>query len=406
MVKTAIFAVGSELLEGSIVDTNSAWLGSNMVRFGAPSADVRLIPDNPEILHDALLEASSKYQIILTTGGLGPTFDDLTAEIVAKVAGRDYVTNETQKKHMIDRLAERGVKPKEGHFRQAMLPAGCTLFPNDNGTALGFAVELNGAVIVSMPGIPYEMKPMFLDHVIPWLKTRFDLQEIAMLDMRLAGLPESDADDIIRDLGIPEGVECILNVSRGELLIKLRGYDEDVLKSFANEIRRRLPDKFVGYGDEDLPTMLVRILKEKGMKVSFAESCTGGMLGQDLTNIAGSSEVFEGSLVTYSNNAKMSMLGVREDTLIEHGAVSAETAAEMAEGAAKALNTECSAGVTGIAGPGGGTDEKPVGTVYISIKVKDRIITTHNLFPGDRESVRIRTAKTVFREMTKMIRES
>lgn len=404
MVKTAVFAIGSELLEGSIVDTNSAWLGSRLTKAGFDVEDVRLIPDRRERIVSILKSGAHEYDVILTTGGLGPTFDDLTAETVAQAAGVELEINEEAKQHMLKWLERRGVTIKPGHERQAMLPKGCFLFKNGAGTAFGFGVELNGCVIISMPGVPYEMYKMFDRYVKPYLFERFQLNERFSTDLRIGGLPESDVDDVVRELEIDSKVECIINVSKGECLVKLRGFDKALVDECAGKLAARFPDNFIGFGDDGLAAVLLRTLRERSMTISVAESCTGGFIGKDLTDVSGSSDVFMGGITAYSNDVKMRLLRVPENILIKHGAVSEETAAAMAVGAANQIRTNCSISVTGIAGPDGGTDEKPVGTVCIGYCVNNNVTAKKYEFPGDRDAVRTRAVKTALREMTEILK--
>ncbi len=396
VVTAAVFAIGSELLEGSIVDTNSAWIGSHLVKHGINVEDTRLIPDNMDRMAELFVEAAEKYDLIITTGGLGPTFDDLTAEVVSRVSGRDYTLNKEQLEHIRKRLLKFGIQLKENHYHQAKLPDGCKTFFNRMGTAFGFSVPCGNSRIISMPGIPFEMKPMFEEQVLPWLHELFPLRERFIRDLRIAGKPESEVDDVIRELGIPEGIECIINVGKGDILVKVRGFDEAAVHRFAEAVRKPFENNFIGYGDETFPVRLVRMLKEKGYSIGFAESCTGGMMGAEITSVSGSSAVFSGSVVSYSNDVKTNVLGVPADVIESHGAVSAECAAAMAEGAKKLLGTDCAAAVTGIAGPDGGTDEKPVGTVFIAVNVNGKTEVKGYGFNGDRPAVRERTVKTAF----------
>lgn len=403
-VKVAIFAIGSELLEGSIVDTNSAWLGSKLTKAGFDVEQVRLIPDNRDMIIDIFREAFDKYDIILTTGGLGPTFDDLTAETVAEAVGVGTEINETAKEHMIKRLSRYNVTIKESHMRQAMLPAGCRLFPNERGTALGFACEKGRSILISMPGVPYEMYLMFDEHIMPFLLSRFEMKQRHSVDVRIGGLPESDVDDALREFGFPDGMECIINVAKGEILVKLRGFDEPVLQEYAEKVRARFEKNFIGYGDENLARLVVRLLKEKGMTLAAAESCTGGLIGKEITDISGSSSVFMGGIIAYSNDVKTRILRVPQNILDSHGAVSEECAKAMAVGAANVIRTRCAVSVTGVAGPDGGSEEKPVGTVCFGYCVDREVVTKKYHFPGDREAVRIRAMKTALRELADMIK--
>ncbi len=314
---------------------------------------------------------------------------------------------EEAKKHMIKWLERRGVTIKESHERQALLPAGCMLFPNHSGTAMGFGMEHNDNVIIGMPGVPYEMHKMFDRYVMPYLLERHALKERISTDVRIGGLPESDVDDVVRAMNLPKDVDCIINVAKGECLVKLRGFDKAQIEEYADHIAKAFPKQFIGFGDDGLASVLIRLLKEKRMTISVAESCTGGMIGKELTEISGASEVFMGGVISYSNEVKERILRVPHNTMVLHGAVSEETAKAMAVGGvANQLRTQCSIAVTGVAGPGGGTEEKPVGgTVCLAYSVNNEVITKrYEFMGGDRDAVRTRAMKTALREMINLLR--
>ena len=405
MVKVAIFAIGSELLEGSIIDTNSAWLGKKLTKAGFDVVDVRLIPDHREKVVSLLKEGMANYDVILTTGGLGPTFDDITAETLAEASGRDLVLNEKAREHMVKWLKSRNVKIKESHERQAMLPKDCLIFHNGSGTALGFGVEEESSTVLCMPGVPYEMYKMFDRFIMPFLLEKFELNERHSIDVRIAGLPESDIDDVVRAMNIPDSVECIINVAKSECLVKFRGFDKDEVQSCADRMKDSFPDNFVGFGDDTLAAVLLRLLREKNMTLAVAESCTGGLIGSELTKVPGSSDVFKGGIISYCNDVKERLLRVPKSTMVKHGAVSEETAKAMAVGVCNQLQTSCSISVTGVAGPDGGTEEKPVGTVCIALCVGREVVTNKHLFPGDRDAVRTIAMKVGLRNLIELLRK-
>lgn len=376
-----------------------------LVKHGVNVEDIRLIPDNMDMMVSNFVEAADKYDIIVTTGGLGPTFDDLTAEVVSRISNREYLINEEQLEHIRKRLNGFGVELKEAHYHQAKLPSGCKTFFNRMGTAFGFSVPYGNSKIISMPGVPFEMKPMFEELVLPWLHELFPLKERFIRDLRISGKPESEVDDVIRALGIPKDIDCIINVGKGDVLVKVRGFDENRVNTFAEEIRKPFENSFIGYGDETFPVRLVRMLKERGFSVGFAESCTGGMMGEEITSVSGSSAVFKGSIVSYANEAKIDILKVPASVIENNGAVSEECARFMVEGAVKLLGTDCGIAVTGIAGPDGGTDEKPVGTVIIAVNYKGKTEVRKYQFGGDRPAVRERTVKTAFAWLINLLKE-
>lgn len=404
MVKTAIIAVGSEIFIGSIVDTNSAYLAKRLNQIGVMVDLITPLPDDIGRMVETFKKCFSEYDFFITTGGLGPTFDDLTAEAIAKAAGVKLQFNDTAYKHIEDLLTKRGVSIKESHKRQALLPEGALLLPNSKGTAMGFICDKNGSYSISLPGIPYEMKPMFEDYVIPFIRKHFNLPEIFMEDIRFAGLPESDVDEVIREIGVPSNLECIINVSKGEIIVRVRTTDRKVFDPFVTNLIEKLNRFYIGKGDESMGEILFRMLNERKKSISFAESCTGGLLSKMITDIPGSSKVFVGSVVSYSNDVKRGLLGVSEETLKSFGAVSKETAMEMIKGCKKLFNTDIAVAVTGIAGPDGGTSEKPVGLVYTAIDIEGELEVKEHLFSGDRDAIRERSAKYVFDSIIKRLK--
>lgn len=404
-IKAALLSIGSEILTGSIVDTNAAFLAKRLTELGVKVGLIRPVPDDLGLMVNVIQDCMDSYELVLTTGGLGPTFDDMTAEAVAKAIGVPVEFNEEAYRHMVSTLTKRGVSLKASHRRQAELPKNCILFPNNFGTAMGFACSHKNGFIISMPGIPYEMKPMFENYVLPFIMSRFQLPQIFIDDLRFVGLPESDVNDVIVELGIPQGVECIINVSSGEIIVRVRSSSRELFEGFVGSIVNRLQKYYVGRSGETLEKVLVRMLAEKGMTISFAESCTGGLMSKVLTDVPGSSNVFLGSVVSYSNEAKIDILNVDKQLIEKFGAVSAEVAEEMARGCKRVFNSDIVAAVTGIAGPGGGTNTKPVGLVYTAVMIGDELSIKENHFSGDRDAVRERSYKSVFNYIIKRLRE-
>lgn len=393
-VKAAILAIGNEILEGSIVDSNSSFLASNISRLGVSVISVQAISDDFNEIVKAFDYYMKTCDIVLTTGGLGPTFDDLTAEAAAHVIGKKTVFNEEVFAHIRKKLTSRNVAIKESHKRQAMLPEGCKIYNNPVGTAYGFSIEKHGAYLFTMPGVPYEMEAIFKMHILPFLKEKFKLNEYFSKEIVFSGIPESDVDDAMNEIGIPSDVKCIINVSKGDIIVRLRSWKNDSLLEFLDLLREKLKKNFVGYGRAGVETRLFSVLKERGLTLATAESCTGGLIAKKMTDISGSSDVFFGSIVSYSNSVKENLLGIKSTVLENHGAVSAETAEMMAENIRNLTGADIGIGVTGIAGPYGGSPEKPVGTVYIAISFNNRVKVEHFVFTGgDRGTIRERTAK-------------
>lgn len=407
-MKVAILSIGSELLEGSVVDTNSAYIANLLTHIHATPSLIRMIPDDRVMMVEAFKEASLEFDLVLMTGGLGPTFDDITASALAEAANISTSLNSRAYQHIVSRLQKLNVAIGETHLHQAYLPTGCTLFDNDNGTALGFALSFNKATFIAMPGVPYEMKPMFKNLIIPFIQEKFSLNNLIYKDLLFANLPESDIDNAIRSIEKSDRTQIIINASIGRVTIKLRGEDESEISSISNLLKQRFPDNFIAEDiSNNIAMELFRILKENNLTITFAESCTAGLLSATFAEISGISSVFLGSVVSYDNTVKHNLICVSEETLKEYGAVSKETAVEMAEGVRSVMRADFAVSITGIAGPTGGSEEKPVGTVYFGFSSKDNKAYHHRLFIGnDRQVIRSRAVNEAIFQAIRFIKEN
>ncbi|MDR0454487.1 MAG: CinA family nicotinamide mononucleotide deamidase-related protein [Deferribacteraceae bacterium] len=394
MIQCAIFAIGEELLEGSVTDTNSSYIAKRLTSEGLFPRRVALLPDEKECISSSVETAMRNYPLVITAGGLGPTFDDLTTEAIAQACGVKTALYEEAEKHITERLTRLNVKINKNHLRQAFLPEGSVLFPNPHGTAYGFGAEAYNSIVISLPGVPYEMYAIFNESVIPFLKNRFTLKAPFKVDLRFGDIPESDVDSVIRNMSIPEGIRCIINVSMGEVVVKIRDDGLSGGERFAEKVKKALEYHYLGKDDESPAVIAVKLLKEHGFTLSVAESCTGGLLGGVITSVPGVSELFTGGIISYKNKVKTEQLRISEDTVRRYGAVSEECAVAMAKGVKILLHTDCSIAVTGIAGPDGGTPDKPTGTVYIAVITGESVVCKRFLFSGDRSSVRDRTVKS------------
>lgn len=405
LTSCCILSIGSELLEGSVLDTNAFFLSGRLSDMGITPACVRQVPDDNDEIIRVLKESASKYELVFTTGGLGPTFDDLTAQCVANAAGVRWKRNETAFDHMCQVLSKVRVAVDENHYRQASLPEGCELFHNSLGTALGFGVETNESYIISMPGVPAEMKGMFDGPVVEFLSKKFQFEKPFKKEVYIASISESDVDKFIIDTQIPEKTQCIINAGKGQVVVKLRGRNEKLIDDFSAKLAAAFPNNFIGYNGSSLPFALTLLLRELGKTIAVAESCTGGLIGKTITDIGGSSHVFTGGIISYSNRMKENVLGVKSQTLQNFGAVSFETAKEMAAGVIRVTGSDYGLSVTGIAGPDGGSVEKPVGTVFIGVASKTLADAKGFLMRGDRNEVRERSMNVAFYQMIKFIKE-
>jgi nicotinamide-nucleotide amidase len=405
MINATLLSIGNEILEGSIADTNSTFIAEKLSRSGIKVIEIRAVPDDLYLLQKIIQDVSQYSDLIITTGGLGPTFDDVTAKAVAKAANVELTFNEKAFNHIHKLLLARNVTLKDSHKNQAYLPKNSYLFENKKGTAYGFGVKINNSFVISMPGIPYEMKHMFEYYVIPYLHENFNLPNKYYLELRFTGLPESDLDEIVTNVNLPKEIDCIINVSSGEIIVRLRSLDENILNKYADKIRSNLEEYFIGYGHETLEIVLFNNLKKHNMSLSVAESCTGGLLAEKITSAPGVSSVFYGGFLTYSNNSKIDLLKIDPEIIEKFGAVSQECAKIMAANTAKILNTDTAISITGIAGPDGGTKEKPVGLVYIGVFLNNETYVYKFQFRGDRNSIRQRSAKTAMSILLKKLRK-
>lgn len=367
-----ILAVGTELLLGDIVNTNAQFLSQELAAMGIGVLHQTVVGDNEGRLAEALQLALSRSDIIITTGGLGPTGDDITREVAARVLGLSLRLDEQSFSRMREYFTRAGRAMTDNNRKQAMLPEGCTVFENEWGTAPGCAVENGGKTVVMLPGPPREMRPMFLEKARPFLM-KFSDGTIFSTSLRVFGIGEGSVEAQLSDLMQGANPTLAPYAKDGEVLLRVtaRASTEaearDLCTPLRDRVKARLGVYVYGENVDSLQQVVVQKLHEKHLKIGLAESCTGGLVAKRLTEIPGASDVFECGVVSYANRIKSRLLGVRSETLETHGAVSLETAAEMAEGARLQAGAAIGVGITGIAGPGGGTPEKPVGLVYVGL---------------------------------------
>jgi nicotinamide-nucleotide amidase len=395
-----IIAVGSELLTPERVDTNSLYLTAELNNLGVEVVTKCVVGDDRDRLADAVARAMGRCAIVILSGGLGPTEDDVTREAVAQALGRELVFHADIAEALERRFAAMKRKMSEINKRQAFVIAGAEVLPNDRGTAPGQWVAANGAVAVLLPGPPHELKAMFEQQCLVRLTGVVPKQAIRTAFLRVTGMPESDLDALISPVYKKyTNVATTILAANGDLQVHLRArcdteaLADELLAEVVPPIEALLGDRLYSRTGDPLEVVVGRLLRERGATVAVAESCTGGMLGARLTTIPGSSQYFVGGFITYSNALKRELLGVSADTLERYGAVSAETAEAMAAGARDRAGATYAVSITGVAGPDGGTDEKPVGLVYLAIAGPEGNTVTHRRFIGDRERIRVFTAQ-------------
>ncbi|HKH11013.1 MAG TPA: competence/damage-inducible protein A [Rubrobacter sp.] len=372
-IKSAeIVTIGTEMLLGDLVDTNTAWISQRLAALGVSMYRHTTVGDNNERIIGALQDAASRADLVVTTGGLGPTSDDLTNACLGMLTGRPMVEYPEARRHIDEKFAKFGREPTPSNYKQALFPEGARLIPNPLGTAPGALVEWEGTLFATLPGVPSEMKRMFEETLEPLIRERSD-GSIVSKTLHFAGIGESALAEKVQDFldASDPTVAPLAGQGRVRLRITTRAATEEEahgkIEPVEREILARLGEYFFGEDGETLEGSVGRLLGGRGATVALAESCTGGLISKRLTDIAGSSAYFEEGFVTYSNASKTRVLGVPEELLVEHGAVSGPVARAMAEGARELSGADYGLSVTGVAGPGGGTDEKPVGLVYVGV---------------------------------------
>lgn len=394
LVLAEVITIGDEILYGQITDTNTQWIGVELGKIGIKIIQKTSIGDSESEILRGLAEAESRADIILITGGLGPTKDDITKKTLCKYFDDELIINDDALAFITDFFEKRGRQLTEINRLQAAIPSKCTYLPNKTGTAPGMWFERNGKVFVSMPGVPYEMKYLMNNEVLPRIKTFFQTPILQHKVIRTIGIGESLLAEKIENWedNLPKNIKLAYLPSFGQVRLRLTGFgdDEEVLhQQIDAEVEKLIPqiEKFVySQTDEDLEFAIGRMLKEKNQTVSVAESCTGGYVSHLITKVPGSSVYFMGSVVSYSNEAKMNVLGVKSETLEKFGAVSEETIREMAEGVRKVMNTDFGIATSGVAGPDGGSPDKPVGTIWLAVASKNRTIARKILMTQQRDT--------------------
>ncbi|HCB99744.1 MAG TPA: competence/damage-inducible protein A [Ruminococcaceae bacterium] len=367
-----LLSVGTELLLGNILNTDARYLANELAELGINVLHQSVIGDNEARLIEALQLAISRSDIIITSGGLGPTGDDITRETIAKALGKKLILDEPSLERIRESFSRMGRSMGKSNIKQAMLPEGCIILQNDWGTAPGCIVEQGKKIVVMLPGPPRELYPLFAKTVRPYL-SKFSEGIIFSTSLREFGIPESTVQEILDDLmkGTSPTLSPYAKEGEVQLRVTAKAATEEQARKICHpvvdEVKRRLGNAIYGEDVENLQQAVVQALKKRNQKIALAESCTGGMTASRITEVSGSSEVFECGVVTYANRVKEALLGVRQETLETDGAVSEQTASQMAEGIRLKAAADYGVGITGIAGPGGGTAEKPVGLVYVSV---------------------------------------
>ena len=408
-----IITIGDEILIGQIVDTNSAWMAGQLNNAGIRVKQISSVSDNHEHILTALAEAAQRADLIFITGGLGPTKDDITKKTLAEYFGVGMVENADALNNVL-RIFERYNRPLlQTNKQQAEVPANCEVIINKNGTAPGMWFNEGGKVYVSMPGVPFEMMYMMEEEVIPKIKALFKLPVIIHKTILTVGEGESFLAERIADIedSLPDYIKLAYLPKLGQVRLRLSGYGEDeaFLRGKIDEFAAKLVDRIGSFvvSEEDiaLEKSILNFMEERGLTLSVAESCTGGYISHLFTQHAGSSKVFFGGAVSYSYELKESILGVKHETLWQYGAVSEETVKEMVEGALLNFKSDYAIAVTGIAGPGGGLPDKPVGTVWIAVASAQKSLIKKFTFGNRRQQNIERSATTALSMLNTLLND-
>ena len=374
-MKAEIITIGDEILIGQIVDTNAAYIARRLNDTGFVVSERTSVGDNARQICDTITRAMSRCNVVITTGGLGPTKDDITKTTLAGMFGSRMVNDPAVEKHVRELLGRRNIAFNELNRSQAMVPECCTVLFNAHGTAPGMWFEHEGCILVNLPGVPFEMKHLMEDEVLPRLKKHFSLKSVVHRTMITSGIAESILAERIASWedSLPSYLKLAYLPAPNIVRLRLSAYEvegESVMAEIESrfaQLQRIIPDNIVGYETATVQETVHRLLCERGATLAVAESCTGGKIASLFTAMPGASEYFLLGAVTYSNESKMKLLGVSERTLAEYGAVSEQTVREMAEGVRRITGADYAVATSGIAGPSGGTEEKPVGTVWFAV---------------------------------------
>ena len=391
-MKAVIITIGDEILIGQTVDTNSAWLGTEFNKRGIQVEKILSIRDDEKSIHDALDDAFGLAGIVIMTGGLGPTQDDITKQSLCTYFNTELVLSEESLEYVREIVENRGYSLNENNRNQAMLPAACTPVKNHLGTAPVMEFEKDGRLLYSMPGVPFEMKYAMENEVFPRIQKLFPVSAVFHQTIMTYGMPEAFLAEKLTAWAsrLPEFVKLAYLPSPGGIKIRLSVYDtsgnnwENSVKKAVEELKQEIPDLIFSEEEKSLEQALSELLRTYNLTLSTAESCTGGLIGSLITSLPGASDVYKGAVVAYSNEIKSEILGVKTDTLDRFGAVSEQCVREMAENIRVKFKTDCSIAVSGIAGPDGGTSEKPVGTVWVAVSLDNEIVTRKYSFGNDR----------------------
>lgn len=410
-MKAEIITIGDEILIGQIIDTNSAWIAEQFNLYGIEIYQITSVHDDNNHILEALKKAEEKVDLVVLTGGLGPTKDDITKHTLCEYFSTKLVVHEPTFEHIKSRFTRLKIDMNKLNRDQALVPENCAVLPNKAGTAPGMWFEQNDTIFVSMPGVPFEMKYLVENELLPRLLNNGKTKAIFHKTVLTQGLPESMLAMKIEDWenALPQNIKLAYLPSPMAVRLRLSATGkskpelETLVEGEIQKLLQIIPDNIFGYNNETMAEVIGRMLVSKNKKLAVAESCTGGYISHLITSVPGSSAFFYGSITAYSNLVKENVLGVNDKILAEFGAVSEQVAKEMAIGARKVLNADYAVATTGIAGPSGGTEEKPVGTIWIAVASEKNVIAMKFVFGDNRERNISRSSQTALQMLRKEI---
>ena len=391
-MKAAIIVIGNEVLSGETLDSNSQFLGQQLFKIGIPVVKKISVPDEAAFIKDAIPECFSVADVVICSGGLGPTSDDITKKTLAEYFESELVFDEKVFENIREILKHHYKKFSEVHRNQAFIPDKATVLPNLMGTASGLLFTKNDKILIALPGVPFELQYICLNHVIPYLLSMKTRSSILNKNIKTIGIGESVISEMIKDIEdkLPAGIKLAYLPSIGQVKLRLTAFSDinpdadELLQITTESISERLSAYIYGYDDDQIAGVIGQLLRDKNKTLAIAESCTGGYLSHLITSEAGSSDYFKGSLIAYSNEIKIKELNVPERIINQYGAVSRECAEAMAKGIREKVNSDYGIATTGIAGPGGGSADKPVGLVWIAVATSEGIESRDIIFDRGR----------------------
>ncbi len=393
MTKISLITIGNEVLLGKTVNTNLSFIGERLSLLGLPLMRSATIRDNEQDIWHTLNKMWSENDVLITTGGLGPTIDDVTKKTIARFFHKDVIFQEEIWQKIQSLFKQRNLVVPEINRSQAMVPRDFQTIDNDYGTAPGLHYQIEDKNFFALPGVPSEMKPMMTNYIIPFLKKYYPTRPFYQKTIRTFGITESALSEKLSDVKMENDIEIAFLPQLGKVDIRVYGFNQQNFQETISSITKRISDYIYGHNNETILLLLHNKLLSSKLTLSIAESCTGGLIQSQVTSNPGSSNYFLGGLVSYSNEVKMNLLKLRENTLKRYGAVSRETAFEMVKNVQQLFSSDLAIAVTGIAGPGGGTREKPIGLVYVGVNIKGEISVKEFHFSGSRVQIQKKTAE-------------